>query len=97
MENPIFTYDSYYSALWNVVVTMTTVGYGDLYPRTNPGRIIAFAICISGVILVSMMVVALTNALVMDNSERKSYIVLKRLVKRKTLRKIAAKFISVNL
>lgn len=83
MENPIFTYDSYWSAAWNVVVTMTTVGYGDMYARTNTGRLIVFVICIFGVTLVSMMVVALTNALVMDNSERKSFIVMKRLIKRK--------------
>ena len=42
---------------------MTTVGYGDIFPMTNPGRLIAFFICIWGVSLVSMMVVALTNVL----------------------------------
>ncbi|WP_010586810.1 ion transporter [Schlesneria paludicola] len=36
-------------ALWWSVVTMTTVGYGDKYPVTTVGRIIASVVMISGV------------------------------------------------
>lgn len=36
-------------ALWWTLVTMTTVGYGDLYPVTAEGRIVAGILMISGV------------------------------------------------
>ncbi len=36
-------------ALWWAIVTMTTVGYGDKFPVTTAGRIIASVLMISGV------------------------------------------------
>jgi voltage-gated potassium channel len=34
--------------LWWAVVTVTTVGYGDLYPKTAAGRIVATALMLVG-------------------------------------------------
>ena len=39
-------------ALWWAVVTVTTVGYGDVYPVTGLGRILATGMIICGVALV---------------------------------------------
>jgi len=36
-------------ALWWAMVTVTTVGYGDKFPVTTDGRIIAVGLMISGV------------------------------------------------
>jgi len=36
-------------ALWYIVVTMATVGYGDEYPITNPGRLMGTIIILVGV------------------------------------------------
>ncbi|MGI9824497.1 ion transporter [Agromyces sp. Marseille-Q5079] len=36
-------------ALWYTIVTISTVGYGDYYPVTNPGRIAGVVIIIVGV------------------------------------------------
>jgi voltage-gated potassium channel len=36
-------------ALWYIVVTMSTVGYGDQYPITNPGRVLGTFIIVVGV------------------------------------------------
>ena len=36
-------------ALWYIVVTMSTVGYGDQYPITNPGRVVGVVIIVVGV------------------------------------------------
>ena len=38
---------------------MATVGYGDYYPKTLPGRIVIVLASIVGVVLVSILVVAL--------------------------------------
>lgn len=36
-------------ALWWSITTLTTVGYGDLYPVTGPGRLLAAAMMVAGV------------------------------------------------
>jgi len=38
-----------FDAVWYTIVTMTTVGYGDIYPSTVPGRIAAVILLIAGV------------------------------------------------
>lgn len=63
-----------------MIITMSTgyklyniiVGYGDYYARTIPGRLITVVACVVGVFLVSIMVVALTNTLNMNNAESKA-------------------------
>jgi Ion channel len=42
---------------------MTTVGYGDSFPYTLPGRIISFFCCVWGVFLISLMVLTLFEIL----------------------------------
>ncbi len=42
------TVDSYGDALWWAVATITTVGYGDIYPVTASGRIIAAVLMFTG-------------------------------------------------
>jgi hypothetical protein len=39
---------------------MATVGYGDLYPKTLPGRFIIIFTAILGVVLSSLLIVSLT-------------------------------------
>ena len=36
-------------AIWYVIVTMSTVGYGDQYPVSNPGRVLGTVIIVVGV------------------------------------------------
>ena len=47
---------------------MTTVGYGDYYPKTIPGRSVAVCAAVMGVILGSLLIVALSNYLTMQIS-----------------------------
>jgi len=56
------------NALWLTIITMTTVGYGDYYPRTTFGRVIDVILVVWGTFIVSLMVVVLTNTLNMDQS-----------------------------
>lgn len=87
-------FSSYSTSIWCLVITMTTVGYGDFYPVTELGRLTGFVACIYGVMVVSLMVVSLSNNLILDTGEERTYIVLQRLQFKLELRKIAACVIS---
>ncbi|MBQ6352525.1 MAG: ion transporter, partial [Lentisphaeria bacterium] len=43
-----------FSGLWWAVATLTTVGYGDIYPITAIGRFLGGVIAISGIGLVAI-------------------------------------------
>ena len=67
------------TAMWNMIITMTTVGYGDVYPKSHMGRMIGIIIAFWGVFYVSLFVVALTNILNFESVESKAYMLLQRL------------------
>ncbi|HEX6888508.1 MAG TPA: ion transporter, partial [Candidatus Nanopelagicales bacterium] len=51
-------------ALWYSLVTMSTVGYGDQFPVTNPGRLLGSLIIIVGVGIFGTLTGFLANAFV---------------------------------
>lgn len=59
--------------MWNVVITLSSVGYGELYPVTFFGRIVGTAICFWGVFIVSMFVVTVSAFLDHTGGESKSF------------------------
>lgn len=38
-ENPIFDFKNYYNSIWYCLVTLTSIGYGDFFPKTPLGKI----------------------------------------------------------
>lgn len=58
--------------LWFVVVTMTTVGYGDYYPRTIPGRLQTFVLAVWGSVVLSLTVNILEDVQCLEDIEKKS-------------------------
>eukprot|EP00002_Diphylleia_rotans_P013919 TRINITY_DN2710_c0_g1_i9.p1 TRINITY_DN2710_c0_g1~~TRINITY_DN2710_c0_g1_i9.p1 ORF type:complete len:701 (-),score=107.40 TRINITY_DN2710_c0_g1_i9:348-2450(-) len=54
-------YSSIIASFWWSVVTMTTVGYGDITPITNTGKLIACIAALSGVIAIAFPVTVLGN------------------------------------
>jgi hypothetical protein len=57
-------------ALWYVIVTMATVGYGDQFPITNPGRLLGTMIIVVGVGIFGTLTGYLAN-LFLSPPERK--------------------------
>lgn len=48
-NQPGATINSFGDGIWWAVTTLTTVGYGDMYPTTTQGRYIAIGLMISGI------------------------------------------------
>jgi voltage-gated potassium channel len=46
---PGATIDSFGDGMWWAITTLTTVGYGDIYPTTTQGRYIAIGLMVSGI------------------------------------------------
>ena len=47
-------FESIFDACWCVVTTMTTTGYGDLYPTSPTGRMVSTACMVIGVLAIAM-------------------------------------------
>lgn len=75
------------ASMWNIFITMTTVGYGDLFAQTHGGRTIAIFCAFWGVFICSLFIQALTNILTFNFSEKKSFHLLQRLQKKESMRK----------
>lgn len=55
---------SFGDAIWWAIVTITTVGYGDMYPVTAVGRMVAVALIVSGIVVIGILTAALASWLV---------------------------------
>lgn len=68
---PGATIVSFGDALWWAVVTITTVGYGDLTPVTVAGRLIAVGVMISGIALLGVVTATIASWII-DQVGRRS-------------------------
>ena len=60
---PGATIVSFGDAIWWGFVTITTVGYGDYYPITVPGRIIAVGLMLGGIVIIGSVSATVISAL----------------------------------
>lgn len=74
-----------WNSIWLIVITMTTVGFGDFFARSHIGRFASVLSIFWGIFLTSMMVVTLTNAMMLDAKESRAFNILYRLKARKNL------------
>jgi hypothetical protein len=80
--------------MWCVIITMTTVGYGDFVAKTYLGRIISIMACIWGNFLISLMVISLTvSSEFTVPAHRKAYDTIVRGQEELKHRKLAVKVI----
>jgi voltage-gated potassium channel len=70
--HPQSNIESYPQALWWAVCTITTVGYGDLYPATVEGRLVAITLMVGGLGLIGFTTGSLASWIVdqLSDSER---------------------------
>ncbi|CAN9515626.1 unnamed protein product [Ophioblennius macclurei] len=85
IENEMATTQEFTSipaTYWWAVITMTTVGYGDMVPRSIPGQVVALSSILSGILLMAFPVTSIFHTF------SRSYLELKqeqqRLLHRRT-------------
>lgn len=57
-------------SLWWAVVTLTTVGYGDVYPTTVLGRVVAGIVAVTGIGIVALPTAILASSFAEEFRER---------------------------
>lgn len=87
-------FGNYWNCIWCIIITMTTVGFGDFYPSSIIGRIIGIVSCFIGVFLISMLVVTITNLLNLSVYEKNAYLILEKTELKKDKDELAKKVIT---
>lgn len=92
---------SFGDSIWWAVVTITTVGYGDMYPVTAVGKIIAILLIISGIAVIGILTAALASWLIEEIKAEKdsipnSEIMAELALLREAIKDISSKEINAN-
>ena len=67
------TFENFIDSFWVAVVTMTTVGYGDLSPVTTPGRVVSIWCSFVGIVIIALLVNVMTDMTTFRPKERKAF------------------------
>lgn len=73
---------------------MTTVGYGDIVPHTDLGKVFAFIVCMWGILITSMSFVSLMSFLKFSVREENCLAIIKNMSIQNNFENSAAKVIS---
>jgi voltage-gated potassium channel len=68
-DRPGTNINSFGNAVWWAVTTVTTVGYGDLYPVTITGRVVAALLMIGGISLIGVVTASIASWIVQRVAE----------------------------
>ncbi len=72
-------FDLYSNNIWCLIITMTTVGYGDFYPSSDAGRLIGIIACIFGVFIISMFMLTISNELTLSGNDETVFSIINRI------------------
>ncbi|MFN8040428.1 MAG: ion transporter [Acidimicrobiales bacterium] len=68
-EGPANGFANFGDGMWWGIVTLTTVGYGDLVPETTVGRVTASVLMISGIALLGTVAASLASLFRMEDKQ----------------------------
>ena len=77
ISNPLLK--SYFDVFWLTIITMTTVGYGELYPYTHIGRFLMFLGAMSGTFIISLLISFLSSNIEFDAEQKKAHALILKL------------------
>ena len=85
------------SCFWYVAVTMTTVGYGDIYPDTTAERVIGYCIAISGTVVVALIVSFFQEQITLGKNEKTSLTFVERVNGKEKLMDSSVTYFKMNM
>ncbi len=62
-------FNTYKNCIWNMFITMSTIGYGDFNVLSAISRFLLFFVAVSGLVIVSIMVVAYSEFFELDSAQ----------------------------
>ena len=85
------------NCFWYVAVTMTTVGYGDIYPETTLERIIGYCIAISGTVVVALIVSFFQEQITLGDNEKNTLQFVERVNGKEKLMDASVTYFKMNM
>lgn len=82
-----------WNSLWCIFVSITTVGYGDFYPKTHFGRAVLVLSNLVGVYFISMTMYFMTRESILNENEYKAYKLITRLKLREEIKELQANIV----
>ena len=64
------TFDSFFDAIYWAVVSLTTVGYGDIYPVSTLGRIVTMVSAVFGMAIIALPAGIITAGFMQELEKR---------------------------
>ena len=86
-------FKNFFQCLWYILVSMLTIGYGDLVVKTNEGRIIGMLLSFFGIFVSSMMIISINKKLEMTPSEVNSFVIINKIFYNEKVENAAKKVI----
>lgn len=89
-------YKMFANGIWNIIVAMTTVGYGDFFPETHFGRLIVVLSVFIGTLIISLTVVNLNYMSSFNEEEERAFKILEHLNYRNELNHVSQRVINTH-
>jgi len=65
-------FDDYFTSIWAVIITMTTVGYGDVFAVSPLGRMISIINALWGAFVISLLVGSISGIFNLHENQKKA-------------------------
>ena len=86
-----------WNSYWFVFISMTTIAFGDFFPKTHTGKILIIFAIIIGIYSIFMSMILITQKSILSDSELKAYKLINRLRYRTLLKDVNASIIYHSL
>ena len=86
----------YLNCFWDVLVTMTTVGYGDYFPKSVLGRFVVLIVTILGTIIMALNINNFQSKTELNDDDRHTLDLIQRLERKDEIKDLAVSYFKNN-